>query len=112
MMNTTNKLIATLVVSVLVQLAGPVQAMIADSQSIEVQDALSQCHSALRARYQNPDDHRISQRPGTAIKAGQVTFWINSMTQQNGAQVALKSRCVSDYQGSEVSLKVASGQWR
>ena len=41
MMNTTNKLIATLVVSVLVQLAGPVQAMIADSQSIEVQDALS-----------------------------------------------------------------------
>ena len=111
-MNNSNKLIATVLISVLAQLAAPVQAMIADSESIEVQDALSQCHNALRARYQNPGDHRIYQRPGTSIKTGQVTFWINSMTQQNGVKVALKSRCVSDYQGSEVTLKVASGQWR
>lgn len=110
-MNNTNKLMGSLAISVLAQLATPVQAMMGDSERIEVQDALSRCHSALRARYENPGDHRIYQRPATSIKTRQVTFWINSLTRQNGEQVELKSRCVSGYQGDLMSLTVASGQW-
>lgn len=110
-MNTKNKLIGALAISLLAQLASPVQAMIGDSERVEVQHALSQCHSALRARYENPQQHRIYQRPATSIKAQQVTFWINSSTQENREPVELKSRCVSNYQGSEISLTVAAGRW-
>lgn len=110
-MNKTNKLMASLAISVLAQLANPVQAMIGDSERIEVQDALSHCHSALRARYDNPGQHRIYQRPATSIKSQQVIFWMNSVTRQNGERVELKSRCVSGYRGDVVSLTVASGRW-
>lgn len=110
-MKTKNKLIGSLAISLLAQLASPAQAMIGDSERAEVQDALAQCHSALRARYDNPQQHRIYQRPATSIKSQQVTFWINSATQENGKPVQLKSRCVSSYQGEAVSLTSASGHW-
>ena len=111
-MKTYNKLIGSLAISVLAQLASPVQAMIGDSERAEVQRALSQCHSALRAQYDNPQQHRIYQRPGTSLNSEQVTFWINSAARHDGKQVQLKSRCVSDYEAETVSLTVASGHWK
>lgn len=87
------------------------QAMLHTNTRAMAPAALERCEQTLRERYQNPEQHRIYRRPATSIKTETVTFWMNSVAQQDGKAVPLKTRCVADKSGKVLSLKVARGRW-
>ena len=107
------KLLKTVVVfSLLAKVADPAQAIPRGSQSAELQAALDQCHSALTALHENPQDYRIHLRPAVQLADGMATFWINSTRNLEGETVQLKARCISGLNGDVHSLDVAQGHWQ